>query len=505
MTAADRHTVGFGPVKALIGRVDKSAWPREALIGLKLIAPDSPECASVRSESSLTDAAQGHDRIRFFLKERLLRNFRDVAQAFLAETGPCVVDVTSAEDLDEGSRAFFEALAGVPQGDATVRMTVGPADGEALSHTPSATEKRIDDVLRQAAPSGDDLDFLYEEAIRYLSIGDSWTATRILTALLPHRGTPAVWGRLGLGYAMLGRTFEAEFCYLRWREDSDPVSSAGASYALSMLYARHHPRHLRSLDRTAQFLEEGHAVLEKADDSTEDLEFHKVFNRNGYALVEFRRGRVDAAVAHLTDGIGKLRNGSAKNHMHQTVLIYNLAQCYRQTGENEKAIATYEQLLDVDGKMPEYHMELAHCHMDAGSVDKALHCLLTARELGPSIPEVHSLLGYAYLQKDDKRNAEISYRTAYECDERDFDAVYDYAYILAETGRAQEALTVVLDRGLADLDEEQQARLLTLAAEQHAGLGDLPAARDALERVLLLTPDDPDARANLDHVLEACR
>ncbi|MFC8760050.1 tetratricopeptide repeat protein [Streptomyces sp. NPDC057193] len=134
-----------------------------------------------------------------------------------------------------------------------------------------------------------------------------------------------------------------------------------------------------------------------------------------------------------------------------------------------------------------------------------MHCLLAARELGPSIPEVHSLLGYAYLQKDDKRNAEISYRTAYECDERDFDAVYDYAYILAETGRAQEALTVVLDRGLADLDEEQQARLLTLAAEQHAGLGDLPSARDALERVLLLTPDDPDARANLDHVLEACR
>ncbi|MFI8265031.1 tetratricopeptide repeat protein [Streptomyces sp. NPDC085665] len=502
--AADRHIVGFGPVKALIGQADKSVWPREALIGLKLIAPDSPECESVRSESSLTDAAQGHDRIRFFLKERLLRNFRDVARAFLDEAGPCAIEVTSAELLDEGSRAFFEALAGMPRAKVTVTMTLGASGAGAMVNTSSAAERRIDDTVRGAAPSEGDLDFLYEQAIRYLSVGDSWTAVRILQALLPHRGTPAVWGRLGLGYAMLGRSLEAEFCYVRWREDADPVSSAGASYALSMLYARHHPAHLRSLDRTARFLEEGYAVLEKADEETEDLEFHMVFNRNGYALVEFRRGRVNEAVAHLTNGIEKLRNGSAKNRMHQTVLIYNLAQCYRRVGDNVAAIETYQQLLEVDGKMPEYHMELAHCYMDAGRTDDALASLLTARELGPSILEVHSLLGYVYLQSGDMGNAELSYRAAHECDERDFDALYDYAYVLAESERPREALTVVEGRSLEGLDAEQQARLLTLAAEQHAGLGDLPAARTALERVLVLTPDDHDARANLDRVLKEC-
>ncbi len=502
VVAADRNTVGFGPAKALIGQVDKGAWPREALIGLKLIAPDSPECESVRSESSLTDAAQGHDRIRFFLKERLLRNFRDVARAFLNEAGPCAVEVTSAEFLDEGSRAFFEALSRMHRGE-VVMMRPGPSGAGALVNTPSATEQRVEDAVRRTVPSEDDLDFLYEQAIRYLSVGDSWTAVRVLEALLPHRGTPAVWGRLGLAHAMLGRSLEAEFCYLRWREDPDPVSSAGASYALSMLYARHHPAHLRSLDRTARFLEEGTPSWRRRIRTPRTST--SIRCSTGMAMLWSSSGvaGVDEAVARYA-GIEKLRSGSAKNHMHQTVLIYNLAQCYRRIGENEAAIETYGQLLEVDGKMPEYHMELAHCYMDAGNADEALKSLLTARELGPSIPEVHSLLGYVYLQSGDIENAEVSYRAAYECDERDFESVYDYAYILAETERPQEALTVVEGRGLDGLDAEQQARLLTLAAEQHAGLGNLSAARTALEQVLVLTPEDPDARSNLDQVLEAC-
>ncbi len=119
---------------------------------------------------------------------------------------------------------------------------------------------------------------------------------------------------------MLGRTLEAEFCYLRWRDDPDPLGVAGADYGLSMLYARHHPPVLRSLDRTAEHLEHGYAVLDRVPaDDTRDLTFHKVFNRNGYALVEFRRGRVEEAIDHLTQGIARLRNGSAVHHMHQTV------------------------------------------------------------------------------------------------------------------------------------------------------------------------------------------
>src|SRR5690606_40287522 len=114
------------------------------------------------------------------------------------------------------------------------------------------------------------------------------------------------------------------------------------------------------------------------------------FNRNGYALVEFRRGRVDAAIEHLTSGIEQLRNGTALHRMHQTVLIYNLAQRYRRIGRIDSAIDTYRELLGLDGKMPEYHMELAHCHVSKEQFSEALAALWEARDLGPSIQEVHS-------------------------------------------------------------------------------------------------------------------
>ena len=498
--------MSFSPVKALIDVTDRSRWPREALIGLKLISPDDPSCAGIDSEASLTDAAQAQDRIRFFLKDRLTRNFRDVSRAWLSDVGPCAVEVTHAELLDEGSRLFLETLATAPGRDAEVRLRLGAGGSAATVQPPSSPrEETVNRLFAQVGTLAEaDLDHLYEQAVEYLGVGDSWTAERILRGIQPHRDVPAVWGRLGLAYTMQGRTLEAEFCCLRWRGDTDPVGVAGADYALSMLYARHHPEHLRSLDRTSDFLEHGYAALGRVDeDDDRDLTFHRVFNRNGYALVEFRRGRVDAAISHLTAGISKLRSGTAVHRMHQTVLIYNLAQCYRRIGRTDSAIETYRELLGVDGKMPEYHMELAHCYLSTEQFDEALSSLLEARKLGPSIQEVHSLIGFTYMQIGKTAEALDSYRIAHECDPQDVEALYDYAYLLAESGQAERALRLAraLDPGL--LPREQAAKLLTLAAEQHARLGNLPAARSALEEVLALDPDDPDARANLEQVAAA--
>lgn len=506
MVSAGRGVVGFSPVKALIDVTDRSRWRREALIGLKLISPDDPACSGIDGEASLTDAAQAQDRIRFFLKDRLTRNFRDVGRAWLSEVGPCVVEVTHAELLDEGSRLFLETLATLPGRDVEVRLQVGAGGSAATALPPeSPREDTINRLFaRVGGLSESDVDHLYEQAVEYLSVGDSWTAERILRGIQPHRDVPAVWGRLGLAYTMQGRTLEAEFCCLRWRSDPDPVGVAGADYALSMLYARHHPEHLRSLDRTAEYLEHGYAALDRVEeDDDRDLTFHRVFNRNGYALVEFRRGRVDVAIEHLTAGISKLRSGTAVHRMHQTVLMYNLAQCYRRIGRIDSAIETYRELLGVDGKMPEYHMELAHCHLIAEQFNEALASLLEARNLGPSIQEVHSLLGFTYLRIGKTAEALDAYRIAHECDPRDVDALYDYAYLLAESEQTEKALQLAcsLDPGL--LPRDQAVKLLTLAAEQHAQLGNLPSAHSALEEVLTLNPDDPDARANLDQVAAA--
>ncbi|MFD5479140.1 tetratricopeptide repeat protein [Streptomyces hawaiiensis] len=500
--------MGFLPVKELLHGARTDSWPRQALIGLKLVSPDDPACAAVEETESLTDAAQAHDRIRFFLKDRLVRNFRDVGRAWAHDTGPVSVEVAGCEHLDDGSRLFFETLATLGT-DVTVRLLPGPVDAPRTDVAPAyeenARERRIEHLCSTAGRPGEgDLDFLMEEAGRYLSLGDSWSAGRILSVVLNHRAEPAVWGKLGLSYAMRGRTMEAEFCYLRWRESTSAVAAAGADYALSMLYARHHPPFLRSLDKAAEFLEHGYALLRESPPAgVEDLDFHKVFNRNGYALIEFRRGRVGEAIALLSDGIARLRSGSAKNRMHQTVLVYNLAQCHRRSGNHAEAIRAYRQLLELDGKMPEYHMELAHCHLDLGEFTKALACLLTARDLGPSIQEVHSLLGFTYLQLGRPDEAVSAYRAAHVFVPGDHDALYDLAYALGESEDPEAALKLLLSADLTGLPPDSVVKFLTLTAEQHAAAGDLPAARQALQEVVVLAPDDCDARANLDQVVAA--
>ncbi|MGR8007498.1 hypothetical protein [Streptomyces hypolithicus] len=85
----------------------------------------------------------------------------------------------------------------------------------------------------------------------------------------------------------------------------------------------------------------------------------------------------------------------------------------------------------------------------------------------------------------------------------DFEALYDYAYILAETEQPEAALRLAESRDHTLLPKGQAVKLLTLVAEQHALLGDLPAARTALEEVLTLTPNDADARTNLEQVVAA--
>ena len=117
-------------------------------------------------------------------------------------------------------------------------------------------------------------------------------------------------------------------------------------------------------------------------------------------------------------------------YLHKTALIYNLAQCYRRLGDLTSAIAAYERLLAIDGKMPEYHMELARCLIDAERIDEAIAELETAHRLDPAIPEAASLLGFALLQRDDLGTSERWYREAWKLAGDRADVAYDLAYVL---------------------------------------------------------------------------
>lgn len=220
---AEIGTVGFSPVRALINTGATATWPRQARIGLKLVAPDDPACATNEEEENATVRGRAHGPDRVPYGEWVVRSLREVGQAWLDQVGPCRVDVIDAELLDDGSRLFFSALAElaeVSDGLNTVHCPAAGLTGSAGPAVPigpvglvpavaSARERRIEYLATSTGRlSGAEADFLYRQALGYLRTGDGWTAERILRAVLRLRPTPAVRAKLRAACALLGRPLD---------------------------------------------------------------------------------------------------------------------------------------------------------------------------------------------------------------------------------------------------------------------------------------------------------
>ncbi|MFI5617935.1 DUF6235 family protein [Streptomyces sp. NPDC051567] len=226
---AECGVVGFSPVRALIPTGDTASWPRRARIGLRLLAPDDPACVTVgtagtagtaEARRSLAGTAPERGRAGGFHRERVVSDFRAVGRAWLDQVGPCRIDVVDGELLDDGSRLFFETLAEESGGMVTIRCPAGPGGPAPVPAVVSERERRIEYLAGPASRlSGEELDFLYEQAVGYLGTGDGWTAERVLRAALRQRPTPAVRDGLRLARAMLGLPPEGgRPAPARWRD-----------------------------------------------------------------------------------------------------------------------------------------------------------------------------------------------------------------------------------------------------------------------------------------------
>lgn len=113
-----------------------------------------------------------------------------------------------------------------------------------------------------------------------------------------------------------------------------------------MLYLRHHPKYLRLNEKGKMFLNEAYGNF-----GENEISFHKVFNRNGYALYLFRENQVSEAIKLLKEGIKTLSTNKLSeedNFFHESVLTYNLTQCYIKIGSFENACKYFNRLIEMD-------------------------------------------------------------------------------------------------------------------------------------------------------------
>jgi len=294
-------------------------------------------------------------------------------------------------------------------------------------------------------------------------------------------------------------------------------------YLIAMLYARFLPE--RDFAVGEEYLERALEYLEKAGLSEPDYWFLYVFNRNGLAMIRSFQGRYQEALDLCSTGFKILNERLSKDrhNLHRSVLLYNMAQVYTQTGRLELAIDHLSAAMEMDPNYSEYYNDrgslylkldrladaerdyrwgielsppyyevwtnLGNCLRLQGRWEEAAQAFSRALDLKPEQPA--SLFGRAQAREvlGATEDAIADYTAALELNPFLWQACAGRAVLLYEVGKVEECLAD-LDRAISSAPGEAelyQNRAVALADLQRPG-----EARKDLERYLDLCPGAPD-------------
>jgi tetratricopeptide (TPR) repeat protein len=164
-------------------------------------------------------------------------------------------------------------------------------------------------------------------------------------------------------------------------------------YLMAMLHARYLP--VRDLATGERYLELGLTYLDKAALPESEHFFQFVFNRNGLAMIRSFQGRHEEALGLCREGYELLeRHLDPEQHrLHRSVLLYNMAQVYSQSGAFDRAIEYYSAAMRMDPNYSEYYNERGNLLLKLGRLEEAYQDYRRAIALGPPYFEVWSNLG----------------------------------------------------------------------------------------------------------------
>lgn len=413
----------FAPVRTLLAKVGYHARSLPERLALALVDPLDEQVFAARGASHLTDSASQDKQLRFYSDRMVHQRIRTLSRSFaMAHSQIESIEIRHCENMHEGSRLFFQLLARhLPRCE--IQLRFGGSSAPDLDECLTTAERSPRDLYLRTAPLDDD-EFarLFETARRCSYVGDYWTSARLLEKLERQRPHREVNVLLGIAANAKADPFRAEYYYLRNYRDDHVVDKVRACYSLSMLCIRHHSPAFRDIDRGEDYLQEAHALLQAADpnDDDEDLAFRKVFNRNGHALVLFKRNQVRGALAQLDRGIARLGELSGEAvPLHLSVLTYNAMLCHRALGEFDAERERFDALVRLDPLYPYYRFDYANGLRIRGLLDEAAEVALGGQHLDPFLAEGHALIGRCRREQGRLREAEQCFRRAHDLDPLD--------------------------------------------------------------------------------------
>ncbi|MFY0521511.1 tetratricopeptide repeat protein [Lysinibacillus sp. UGB7] len=292
----------------------------------------------------------------------------------------------------------------------------------------------------------------------YLSVGDLWTSLDIGNDVLISNSSNLdieFLLRLAITQNNLGNTFAGETLlkhiiskdYNTNNENEVKISSL---YILSMLYLRHHDKSFHSIEIAEKYLTRAYNLLNDPSFIHNDKEFKKIFNRNGYALILFKRNRIQEAIDLLEKKIKELdlliAGGKKYALLHKTVLMYNISQCYNSLGDFRKSVLLLEEIIKIDTYDADYHYEIVKILFENDLLDEGFKWLEIIEDKNIEDLSIQSAMkGYYFIQKENYKEAALNYKTAYflEYNNRYIgEILYSYLYSLYNLEQYETILSI---------------------------------------------------------------
>jgi tetratricopeptide (TPR) repeat protein len=259
-------------------------------------------------------------------------------------------------------------------------------------------------------------------------VGDHWSAINIFKILLKKSNCykHKIIERLCIAYTCIGLVNKAEYYRTLCIEDSscDENIKSRVLYSLALLYLRHHNKVQHNIDKAEQYLNLAYSIISK--NKINASQFSKVFNRNGFALCLYKKGKINEAIELLKWGIRILnKEKNDKNKLHSSVLVYNLFLCFKALDKPMKAIIYLKKLIEDDPKMAEYRSELIYYLIQKSKVKVALVEINSAILNFPDYFIFYLQHGYILFKKKDFINAELLFSKAVMYNFANEDALYN--------------------------------------------------------------------------------
>lgn len=289
--------------------------------------------------------------------------------------------------------------------------------------------------------------------------------------------SPAPYVQMGNSYQLQKQYGEA-INYYRQALDKDPASTDALQGIMNVYLAQKQPDQGIAAAR-AQIAKSpnvsgfydllGTALFQKKDLSGANAALHKSIeldNNNSDAILKL--GQVQAAQGSISDAIATYQQ-SIKDHPREIAFYILAGEMYESQSSWDQAKAMYQKALEINPTNPLASNNLAYVMLEqGGNVDVALAMAQTARRGMPDSANAADTLGWAYFQKGVYRSAIEMFQESLRLDEKN--------------GAADDAV-VHYHLALAYQKANQPSQ-----------------ARQQLERVLKINPNNADARKALNEL-----